>query len=369
MRNTYFLFTLALFIACSAAPEDPAARLASLKEQRASIEAEIATLQEQLDTGSTQHLKTIAVTTLETAPFKHYIDLQGRVEADKSVLATSKMPGALKKIYIDNGDQVKEGQRIAEIDDAVMQKSLAELEGQLDVATDLYERQKSLWDQKIGSEVQFIQAKNNKESVERSIATLKANMALTKIYAPTTGVVDQVILKEGQAIAPGIALCTIINLDKLKVTGDVTESYVSKVTKGDEVTVYFPDSKQQITTKVTYVSRSINPVNRTFTVECALNEKGEFRANQIAVMKIVDYLNPAAITIPVNLIQRGEDGDFVLVAEPTSNRNQAIVKKVDITQGQNYNGHVEITSGLKAGDKVISTGFQDINSGETILYQ
>jgi RND family efflux transporter MFP subunit len=276
------------------------------------------------------------------------------------------MPGALTRVLVDNGDVVRKGQLIAEMDDAVLQKNLAELEGQLTVATDLYERQKSLWDQKIGSEVQFIQAKNNKESIERSIETLNENRALSKIYAPISGTVDMVMLKAGQAIAPGIPLCTILDLSQLKVEGEVTESYVSKVSKGDPVIVHFPDTKTEIQTKVSYVSKSINPTNRTFTVECNLTGKGDYRANQIAVMRIVDYENPDAISIPVNLVQHAGDGAFVLVAEKSDTTNTALVKRVNITPGQNYNGIVEVLDGLKAGDHVISTGFQDVNVGETV---
>lgn len=367
MKKSSFLFITSVFIACSAPSEDPTVRLAALKDQKAKLDAEILALEQELGAGAEPRLRTVSITELKLEPFSHYIDLQGRVDADESVIATSKMPGALTRVLVDNGDYVKKGQLLAEIDDAVIRSNLAELEGQLAMATDLYERQKSLWDQKIGSEVQYIQARNNKESIERSIATLKENWALTKIRAPISGTVDMVVLRSGQAIAPGIALCTILDLTKLKVKGDVTESYVSKVAKGDEVQVYFPDSKTEITTRVSYVSKSINPTNRTFVVECDLKGKGEYRANQIAVMKIVDYYNPKAINIPVNLIQHAEDGDFVLIAESTEN-SQAIARKVRVTQGQNYNGMVEILTGLKEGDKVISTGFQDVNNGETINF-
>lgn len=368
MKHRSFWIALVFLAACSAAPNDPAARLASLKEQKAALDAEIAELENQLGPQTDQRLKTIAVTTLETAPFRHYIDLQGRVEADKSVVVTSKVPGTLVRIYVENGDQVKQGQLMAAMDDAVMRKSLAELEGQLEVAKDLYARQKSLWDQNIGTEVQYIQAKNNMESLERSIATMNENLAMTKIYAPTSGFVDNVMLREGQAISPGIPLCTVINLNKLKVTAEVTESYVAKVNEGDEVIVFFPDTRDELTTRVSYVSKSINTVNRTFTIECPLPGKGTFRANQIAVMRIVDYENPKAITIPVNLIQRAGDGEFVLVAKPADEEGKAVAQRVNVSQGQNYNGFVEILSGLNAGDKVISTGFQDVADGETVLY-
>ncbi len=349
--------------------EDPVAQLAALKEQKAVLDGQIAELEKQLEAEGLlkKKLRTVALQEIKVAPFYHYIDLQGRVDASESVTATSKVPGALKKIYVENGDFVKNGQLMAELEDAVMLKNLDELEGKLALANDLYERQKALWDQNIGSEVQYIQAKNNKESLERSIATLKENISMTKIYAPTSGTVDNVMLKEGQAISPGLPLCTILNLSQLKIVGAVTEAYAAKVKQGDMVNVFFPDLNKEITTKVTYVSKSINPANRTFVIECALGQ-GDYRANQIAVMKIVDYQNPKAVTIPVNFIQTAEDGDYVLIGEKTDKDHEAVVKKVLIRQGQNYNGYVEILEGLKAGDFIISTGFQDVNLGETILY-
>jgi hypothetical protein len=164
-----------------------------------------------------------------------------------------------------------------------------------------------------------------------------------------------------------VPLCNILNLDKLLIKGEVTEAYASKVKKGDMVQVYFPDLDKEVSTKVTYVSKSINPTNRTFTVESALG-KGDYRANQIAVMKIVDYEKQKAITIPVNLIQSGEAGDYVLILVPTGNPNEGVVTKAAIQQGQNYSGYVEVISGLKEGDKLITTGFQDVNVGEVVKY-
>jgi len=366
------LFSLSLFVsllaACGGEQKDPAAELAALKDQRAKLDAQIANIEKQVNTGNpaAQKVRTVSLTEINTAPFRHYIDLQGKVDADESVMATAKMPGSLKRVLVKNGDNVRQGQLLAEIDDAVMVKSLAELEGQLVTATDIYNRQKGLWDQKIGTEVAFIQAKNAKESIERSIATVKEQWSMTKIYAPQSGTADMVMLKQGQAIAPGMPLCNILNLSNLKVKGEVTEAYAAKVRKGDQVQVFFPDMNKEISTRITYVSRSINPMTRTFTVECALPGSG-YSANQIAVMKIVDYQSLNAIAIPVNLIQTAEDGDFVLVAEKTGEK-QAIAKKITVKQGQNYNGQVEILSGLKKGDWVISMGFQDVNNGELVSY-
>jgi len=370
-KSVIAFLSISLLVACGGkkAESDPVAQLAALKDQRAEIEAKISKLEKDLESQGLieKRLRTIAVTEVKPSLFRHYIDLQGRVDAEESVAATSKMPGTLKRVLVDNGDNVKKGQLLAEMDDAVILKNLDELEGQLAVATDLFNRQKSLWEQNIGSEVQYIQAKNNKESLERSIATLKENWSNTKIYAPTAGTVDLVYLKAGQAISPGIPLCNILNLNDLLIKGEVTEAYVSKVKKGDLVQVYFPDQNKEISTHVTYVSQSINPTNRTFTIECKLG-KGDYRANQIAVLKIVDYQSPKAITIPVNLVQTGEDGDYVLTLEASEKPNEGVVRKAPITVGQNYNGYTEVLNGLKEGDQLISTGFQDVNVGESVKF-
>lgn len=376
MKNTalvslsFIAFAAILLSACGGAqPKDKSAQLAALKEQKSQLEAQIAQLEKEVgaQAGAAQRLHTVALTELQPQVFRHYIDLQGRVDAEDNVPVTSKMPGVLSKVLIKNGDFVKKGQLLARIDDDVMLKGLAELELQLKTAEDIYNRQKGLWDQKIGTEVQFIQAKANKEALEQRIITTKEQMQQSYVYAPISGTVDMVMLKAGQAISPGMPLCSIINLGQLKIVGNVTEAYAAKVKEGYAVQVFFPDLNREVTSRVTYVSKTINPTNRTFSVECSLPAGSDYRANMIAVVKIIDYQNPNAIVIPVNLIQTGSEGDFVLTAEKSGD-NRAAVKKAVIRQGSNYNGMVEIKDGLKKGDWVISTGFQDVNNGETVAF-
>jgi RND family efflux transporter MFP subunit len=350
-------------------PTDKSAQLAALKDQKAKLESQIASLEKEVGTTgqAAPKVKNVGVTTLNTTLFRHFIDLQGKIDAEDNVPVTAKMPGTLVNILVKNGDMVKKGQLLAQLDDAIMVKGLSELELQLKTAEDVYNRQKSLWDQKIGTEIQYIQAKSQKESVEQRIATTKEQWSQSKIYAPIAGSVDMVNLKPGQSIAPGLPLCNIVNLGRLKIKGEVPEGYAAKVHQGDPVTVMFPDIKKEITTKVTYVSKTINATNRTFSVECSLPAGNDYRANMIAVLKITDYQKPNAIVVPVSIIQAAEDGDFVLVAEKTGER-QALVKKVSVKQGNNYDGQVEILQGLKKGDTVITTGFQDVNNGETISF-
>lgn len=357
-----------LIAACGGGPaQDKAAELAKLKEQKAALDAKISALEKEVNAANpvAQRIRTVGLTEVQSGPFRHYIDMQGKVDADQSVAVTSKMPGTLTRVLVNNGDQVRKGQLLAILDDDLMLKGLAELELQLKTAEDLYQRQKALWDQKIGTEVQYIQAKTQKEALEQRIASTKSQWGQTRIYAPIAGTVDYVILKVGQAISPGMPLCNILNLTNLKVKGEVPEAYASKVRKGDPVVLSFPDLKKEFNSRVTYVSGSINPTNRTFSVECALPGGKDFRANMIAVMKIVDYQAANAVTVPVNVIQTDATGDFVLVAEK-SGEKQGTVKKVPVKQGVNYNGQVEILSGLKKGDQIISTGFQDVNAGEIV---
>ncbi len=374
MRHKIFLsfFTLTLFavlLSACGGPKDKNAELASLKDQKSKLEAQISALEKEVGgpTAIAQRIKTVGLAEINTAPFRHYIDLQGKVDATDNVPVTAKMPGVLSRILVKNGDNVRKGQLLAQLDNDVMEKSMAELELQLRTAEDIYNRQKGLWDQKIGTELQYIQAKSQKEAAEQRIATTREQMGQSRIYAPISGTVDVVILKIGQAISPGMPLCNILNLSALKVQGQVTEAYASKVQKGDQVVVSFPDLNKEITTRVTYVSKTISPTTRTFSVECALPANGEYRANMVAIMKIVDYQSPNAISVPVNLVQTAEDGEFVLVAEKTGEKT-ATAKKVSVKTGSTYNGTAEIKSGLKKGDFVISTGFQEINGGETVNF-
>lgn len=374
MKNTLVqlsIFALALLIpiACGKPAPDKATQLATLKDQKAKIETEIASLEKEMGgtEAAPQRVKNVGLTAVTTTVFRHYIDLQGKIDAKDNVAVTSKMPGTLTRIYVNNGDMVKRGQLLAQIDNDVMLKGLAELDLQLKTAEDVYNRQKGLWDQKIGTEMQFIQAKANKEAVEQRIATSKEQLNQSRIYAPIGGTVDMVVLKTGQAISPGMPLCNILNLSNLKIQGEAPEAYASKVRKGDQVAVFFPDIKKEITTRVTYVSKTINPTNRTFTVECSLPANADYRANMIAVLKIIDYQNPNAIVVPVTAIQAAEDGDFIMTAEKTGEK-EATAKKVSVKQGNNYNGQVEILSGLKKGDFIITTGFQDVNNGEHIAF-
>lgn len=315
---------------------------------------------ENADSAAHDKIKTVEVVRMMPQLFNSYIDIQGRVDADENVSVNAEMAGTVVKVNAHLGDKVSTGQVLAELDSKMIQQGIAELQGGLDLANTMYEKQKSLWDQKIGTEVQFLTAKNQKESLEKKMGTLQQQLKMSKIISPINGIVDAIDIKLGQATMPGLPAIRVVNMNSLKVKGEVAESYLAKVKAGNEVVIIFPDMMDTVKAKVAYSAKVISPLNRTFTITVNLDGKKEYHPNQIAIIKIIDYSNPKAFVIPVSAIQRTEDGDFVFISEGTK------ATKAKVKVGKMYNGKAEILEGLKEGDKFISKGFQELNEGEEI---
>lgn len=247
----------------------------------------------------------------------------------------------------------------------MIRQGVAEAQTQLDLATQVFNRQKNLWDQKIGSEIQFLQAKTNKEALEKRVASLQEQLEMTRIKSPINGTVDQVDIKIGQAVAPGMPAFRVVNLNALKVTGEVAESFISKVNRGNETIISIPDMGKEINTKLDYAGRAINTLNRTFNVEVRLSPKdGELHPNMVAVMKIVDYSAASTFVVPIAAIQKSSDGEYVFVAVQEGGR--LIAKRKKVSAGMIYNGMIEVREGLAEGDQVVTAGFQSIIEGDPI---
>lgn len=343
-----------------------------LDEKRTALEVirkEIADLElelSKLDSSKAVSGKPVRITALSLVTFEHSIDIQGRVDASESVSVGPQMPGLVKRVYVQAGDKVSAGQVLAELDADAMTQQLASLKTQRDLAKQVYDRQKNLWDQKIGSEIQFLQTKAQYDAIESQVKAVQEQINMSKLLAPMAGVVDAVNIKAGELAAPGYSNVVLVNTSKLRVKAEVAESYITKVKTGSAVSVYLPDAEKTIPTKVTYAGKMINSINRTFNVEVALASNEENVApNMIAVLKISDYKNDSAIVVPLSIIQQNATGaNYVYVAVQKGN-NLSAEKRV-VTYTWTYNGMAEITSGLKIGDQLITEGSTDLNEGDLV---
>lgn len=370
MTKRYFVvpFLTILLAACGGgdSSKNGAAKLEQLKQQKAKLETEIAALEKEVNKNdsTTAKVKTVSIASVEDTLFEHFIDVQGSVDARENVNVTSKVPGIITAIYVKEGQFVKQGQTLAQVDDQVMKAGVAELRTQMELATTLYEKQKNLWSQKIGSEVQYLSAKNNKESLERKMATLQDQLSQTRIISPISGSVDAVIAKIGDAAQPGAPAFRVVNSNNLKVVANVAESYAGKIKTGDEVVVVFPDLDKEMRTRITFASRLIDPLSRTIKVEVGLKPDAALRPNMIARIRIVDYVAKNAVVIPVNVIQYSMGKPYVIVAKESNGQQTAQRRNLEV--GHTYNDMAEIKSGLQPGDKIVTMGYQGLNDNDLI---
>jgi membrane fusion protein, multidrug efflux system len=363
----------ALIIACGGKQpiEKKRAELEQLKTKQAEIAAQITALQDEIaKLGDTaveavdNKAKIIAVTPITAQPFLHAIDVQGEVDGEENVTYSAKAPSTITKINVSAGDRVVAGQVLAELDNKSAKSQLEALKIQYELANTLFLKQKALWEQKIGSEVQFLTAKSQKEGLEKQIQSARENLDNLLIKADYNGTIDEVKIKIGQSVAPSVPCITVVNPDKLKIKANLSESYASIIKTGNAVSIHFPDIDKNINSQVTYSSKSINALTRTFNVEVNLPNDNDLHPNMIAEVKIIDYKKEKAIVVPINAVQEIDGTNVVFIA--VKNGNELIAKKIAVTVGKTYNSKAEILNGLSEGDQLITTGFQDLTDGQTI---
>jgi membrane fusion protein, multidrug efflux system len=333
-------------------------RETELRTELTKVQAEIKKLQGD----SAKRVNLVELTTIAPQIFKSYIKVQGHVEAEENVSVASEMPGTITKIYVQAGQEVKKGTVLAETDARAIQQGIADLQINAELVNQLFEKQKALWDQKIGTEVQYLSAKAQKESMDKKLGTLQEQVRMSKIISPIDGTIDAVDIKLGQLTAPGIPAIRIINFSNLKLKAELAEAYVSRVHKNDMVQIYFPEMQDSLKASVTYAARAINPISRTFAVEIKLDSKKEFHPNQVAELSINDYTSAKPMmVISSNFVQSDEAGNhYVMVAEG----NKAVKKMVKT--GKAFNGQVEITEGLANDAQLISKGYDSLDDGDLI---
>jgi membrane fusion protein, multidrug efflux system len=353
---------------------DKKVKLEKLKADKNKLDGEIKSLEDEIakldPAAKSSKAKLVGTAPVTRQDFVHYIELQGKIDANDIVIVTPRgMPSQVKELYVKRGDMVKKGQLLMKLDDAIMLQQLEGLNTQLSYAQNIYNRQKNLWDQGIGTEVQLITAKNGVDALEKQIATLKENWKTSFVYAPISGIADVVNIKAGEIFNGASAMgpqLQIVNNSSLKVVTEVPENYQTKVKKGSQVKVSIPDAGiDSLNAVIGVMGASISNTSRGFITEAKIPSLPGLRINQIAMVKIKDYYSPNAITVPVNVVQTDESGKYVYIMVKEGDVMKARKKQVMV--GENFNGFVEITgNSLSETDIIITEGYQSVYDGQLV---
>lgn len=365
---------ICLFLAgCSSKPtaESIRTQITKLKTKSFEIDKQINDLEKQLATLGTKQttgLIPVEVKMVNPENFDHYLELSANVEAENDAMVSPETAGQIKRILVSKGQFVKAGTPLIRLTTEIMDNSIMEVKNQLSLTKDIYEKQKALWDQKVGSEIQYLQAKNNKEALERKLETLRSQRNMSTVTAAFSGVVDDIYQKEGELAMPGKPVLHLVNPSAVKIKADASESFIGTIKKGQMVDVQFPSNPDlKLKLPVTRVGNVVDMQSRTFQVEVTYsgNEGGsKILPNQIATLVLKDFSNPKAFVVPSLIVKNDEKGQFLFIAQ--NGPKGFIAKKVYVKAGLTYQDYTSIESGLKAGDKVIIAGFNQVTSGSPL---
>jgi len=372
MKTFNQLFAGVLIIvltACSGAPDNtPEAKRKQLtvyKQELHDLENKISQLEAELD--SARKIEYVNVKILEVVPrrFEHFFEVTGNVEADQEVNVSPESSGKIMDILVREGQQVGKGAILATLNTDMLNQNIEETRISLDLATTTFERQKNLWDQKVGSELQFLQAKSNKESLQRRLESLQAQQEMTVIKSPVDGIVDIIYQKNGEIGNPQTPFAKVVNIKRLKIYGDIAETYLTKVRKGDPVNIQFPAISKNAKASVTQVGNFIDPNNRTFRIRIDLsNPDGMIKPNMVAILELRDYVSDSAIVVPSLVIKQDFRGNYTYIVNGSDSIQRA--EKIYVKTGVSNNNMAEVTEGLKSGMKVISEGFDQVIDGSAV---
>jgi len=327
------------------------------------IEARI----EEQDTN--KKLPLITSTVIEKEVFNHYVKIQADMKTRKNVVLFPELPGSLLKFYVQEGQTVKKGTLLATINDGGLQEQLAQLQLQLDLAKTTYERSKRLWEQKIGTEMQFLETQTRYQSQQKMVEQMQEQVAKSKIYAPFDGTVDELLANEGANLAPGATpILRLVNLNEMYAEAQLPEIYIKNIRVGTPTSIELPMIDQTVETKIQSIGNFINPSNRTFRVEAPLkNPDGFIKPNLMGKMNINDYSNPEALMVPIRVIRESISGEaFVFTLQNTEDEQVFTVKKQFITMGKSSNDKTEVLDGLQAGDRIVIEGVSTLEDGQKV---
>ncbi len=374
MKKTIILSLLAVVIAACGNKENAQSidklietkNVKALQEKKAALQGEITKIEDALATLDVKKEEAlVSVMTVKDTIFNHYLDIQGSVDTKENILVQPEFSGTLTSLTVIAGQKVSKGQILGRVDDGGMSQQLASAENQYNLAKTTYERQKNLWDKKIGSEIQYLQAQAQMISAQKSVAQIKAQLSKTVIRAPFTGTIDEVFVEKGQVVAPSAqGLMRIVNLNNMYVSTTIPETYIGKLKVGTLVDVYLTSLNKTYKGKVRQIGNFINPSNRSFGIEVSIpNPENLLRPNQVAKLKITDYVNKNALVVPTNVVQEDGTGDKFIFTVQGSNGKTGTAKKVIVTVGKSSDNVTEILSGLSANDIIVTEGVNNISEG------
>ena len=350
--------------------------LEAIRMKRSEVKANEAAIQEDLrkldaaikKLDTTDNSSLVTTHTLNDTLFRHFIELQGNVETKQNVIVYPEYQGTLIRVLVKKGDKVRKGQTLARIDDGGLGSQVSQLEVQEQLAKTTFERQRRLWEQQIGSEIQYLQAKANYESTRDAVNQAKSQLGKTTIRAPFSGVIDEVITDQGTVVAPGQGVFRIVNLKDMYIKADVPERYLSSVIPGKEVAIEIPMLGETITSEVRQTGNYINPNNRSFSIEVDVpNKDGQVKPNLTAKLQINDYSNENAILIPLSVIsENAKNEQYVYKAISNGEKDKAVAERQIITTGKTQGDLIEVLEGLSNGDVIIVEGARSVKDGQEV---
>lgn len=376
MKKLFVIVIIAALVSCGGKQESnqdlagKKATLETLTKQRDALNNQINALQteiNQLSGGAiAEKMKLVEATALATQDFSHYIELQGKVSTENVSYVTPRgMGGQVKHIYVKQGDVVKKGQLLMKLEDGIVQQNIKQVESQLAFAKNIFSRQENLWAEGIGTEIQFLSAKNNVESLEKQLGLVKEQLSTTLVTAEVSGVIETVGIKVGETfIGNPMATIVIVNPGNLKAVVDVPENYISKVKRGMPAIITIPDLNESFNSQISVVSETINVTSRSFVAESKLPSKSNIKPNQVALIKLLDHQAKNAIVVPVETVQTDEKGKYVYVM--VEEKGKKIARKRSINIGEFYDELIEVKSGLAVNDQLITKGFQGLYEGQLL---
>jgi len=368
------LIVTSMFVLASAcnmnSPEMLEQQLRKKKDQVRELNDQIASLEEQLAQNPGEevagYLVPVSVKTMDPQPFEHYIEITGKLEAEEDAFISPEMNGQIDRIYVREGQYANKGQLLLSLNTSITESSIQEVKTGLELANKLFEKQQELWDQKIGSEMQYLEAKNAKEQAEARLATLEAQLDMARVKAPFSGVVETIMLKEGELAAPGMQIIQMVSLNNLKLYGNISERYMSSINKGDKVMVTFPDVEGlNVEVPIHRVGNVIDNASRTFRIEMKINNRQKkLKPNMYSTIQVNDFKTASTFIVPSVAIKQDIKGNYLYVASQEEGELKA--RKRYIETGLSYKDQTMISEGVSQGEEVIVKGFAQVSDGVNI---